>query len=35
MYSYAALALPELQVVSYQQKGGGETETGGLLSEPL
>lgn len=34
-YSYAALALPQLQLVSPRQKSAGTTETGGLMSEQL
>jgi predicted phage terminase large subunit-like protein len=35
MFSYAALALPELQVLSYRQETAGVTQTGGLLTDQL
>lgn len=34
-YSYAALALPHLQLHAVKQESMGETQTGGLLSDPL
>jgi predicted phage terminase large subunit-like protein len=35
MYSYAALALPELQLVTPRQESMGETQTGGLATQQL
>jgi predicted phage terminase large subunit-like protein len=35
MFSYAALALPELQVLNYRQADAGRTETGGLVTQQL
>jgi predicted phage terminase large subunit-like protein len=35
MYAYAALALPDLQLVAVKQESMGETQTGGLMDQQL
>ena len=35
MFAYAALALPELQLVAVKQESMGETQTGGLMDQQL